>query len=70
MLVIIYLVPIIFFCSVYVGDCISCAVVLSCSAYGGDYIGRTGQNNHDKKYNHQHRQNKTRKSGQEIQSPT
>jgi hypothetical protein len=32
-------------------------------------IGRTRQGNQDKKYNHQHTQNKTRKSGQEIQSP-
>jgi hypothetical protein len=33
-------------------------------------IGRTRQDDQDKKYNHQHRQNKTRQSGQEIQSPT
>jgi hypothetical protein len=33
-------------------------------------IGRIRQRNQDKKYNHQHRQNKTRQSGQEIQSPT
>jgi hypothetical protein len=38
MLVIIYLVLIIFFCSVYVGDCIFFLIVLSFSAYFGDYI--------------------------------
>jgi hypothetical protein len=103
MLVIVFVVLITLSCFPYAGDCISCPnclvlfclcwwlyflswlsclvlpvlvivflvlLVLSFSAYVGNYISCPDCLVLFCLYNHQHRQNKTEQSGQEIQSPT